>query len=63
MYSVSETAKANNLKPYQYFKHLLTELPERADKDGNIDPSGLDDLLPWSKTLPEECYNLDSRNT
>ena len=56
LYSVSETAKANNLKPYQYFKHLLTELPERADKDGNIDPSGLDDLLPWSKTLPEECY-------
>ena len=56
LYSVSETAKANNLKPYQNFKHLLTELPERADKDGNIDPSGLDDLLPWSKTLPEECY-------
>ena len=46
LYSVSESAKANNLKPYPYFKHLLTELPERADKDENIDPSGLDDLLP-----------------
>ena len=56
LYSVSETAKANNLKPYEYFKHLLTELPQRADKDGNIDPSGLDDLLPWSTTLPKECY-------
>ena len=56
MYSISETAKANNLKPYEYFKHLLSELPNRTDNDGNIDPSGLDDLLPWSQTLPEACY-------
>ena len=56
IYSITETAKANNLKPYEYLKHLLTELPERADKDGNIDSSQLEDLLPWSKTLPEECY-------
>ena len=56
IYSVSETAKANNLKPYEYFKHLLSELPNRADEDGNIDPSGLDNLLPWSEDLPDECY-------
>ena len=26
LYSIAETAKANNLKPYQYFAYLLTEL-------------------------------------
>lgn len=55
-YSLAESAKANNLKPYYYYKHLLTELPKRMDKDGNIDSSKVDDLLPWSKDLPEECY-------
>ena len=28
VYSIAETAKANNLKPYEYFKYLLEELPE-----------------------------------
>lgn len=55
-YSLAESAKANNLKPYKYFEHLLTVLPYRMDENGNIDSSKLDDLLPWSKDLPEECY-------
>lgn len=55
-YSLAESAKANNLKPYPYFKHLLSELPDRMDEQGNIDPSTLDDLMPWAKGLPEECY-------
>ena len=55
-YSIAESAKANGLKPYEYFKYLLTELPDRMDEQGNIDFSTLDDLLPWSKSLPEECY-------
>lgn len=54
-YSIAETAKANNLKPYMYFKHLLSELKERADKDGKVDPATLDDLMPWAESLPEEC--------
>lgn len=55
-YSIAESAKANDLKPYYYFKHLLTELPSRMDDKGNIEPSTLDDLMPWAKELPEECY-------
>ncbi|MDO4621253.1 MAG: IS66 family transposase [Lachnospiraceae bacterium] len=55
VYSISETAKLNGLRPYYYFKHLLTELPNRVDEKGNIDPSSLTDLLPWSEDLPEEC--------
>ena len=50
IYSIAETAKANNLKPYEYFEHLLTEIPKRMD---DSDRSFLDDLLPWSEKLPD----------
>lgn len=55
VYSISETAKANNLRPYYYFKYILTELPNLCDEKGNIDPAQLDYLMPWSESLPEEC--------
>lgn len=55
IYRLSETAKLNNLRPYYYFKHLLTELPNHFDAEGNIGPAKLDHLLPWSKELPDEC--------
>ena len=37
IYSLSETAKLNNLRPYYYFKHLLTELPKLRDEKGNVE--------------------------
>ncbi len=52
IYSIAETAKANNLKPYDYFEHLLTVIPEHLD-DKNLD--FLENLLPWSDNLPEHC--------
>lgn len=52
IYSIAETAKANNLKPYHYFELLLTEIPKHMD-DTNLD--FLEDLLPWSDKLPAEC--------
>lgn len=55
IYSISETAKLNNLRPYYYFKHLLTELPKLCDEKGNIDSAKLEHLLPWAKELPDEC--------
>jgi hypothetical protein len=55
IYSISETAKLNNLRPYHYFKYILTELPKLCDEKGNIDPAELDYLLPWSESLPGEC--------
>jgi len=54
-YSIAESAKFNNLRPYEYFKYLLTELPKRMDKNGNIDPATLDDLMPWAEEIPEIC--------
>ena len=53
IYSLVETAKANNLKIYEYLKHLLTEIPKHID-DTRMD--FLEDLLPWSEKLPEECH-------
>ena len=50
IYSIAETAKANNLKPYDYFEYLLTEIPKH-EEDTNI--NFLKALLPWSETLPE----------
>ena len=52
IYSITETAKANNLKVYEYVEYLLTEIPKHED-DTNLD--FLDDLLPWSPNLPERC--------
>lgn len=51
IYSIIETAKANNLKPYNYLLYLFDQLP-------NVDVSDLDvidSLLPWSDTLPDDC--------
>ena len=43
IYSIAETAKANGLKPYDYFQYLLTEIPKHLeDKDCGF----LEDLLP-----------------
>jgi hypothetical protein len=50
-YSIVETAKENGLNPYQYLMHLFEELP-------NIDVSNenaIDQLLPWSNSLPAHC--------
>lgn len=52
IYSIAETAKANNLKPYDYFKFLLEEIPKHLD---DHDTSFCENLLPWSDQLPVEC--------
>ena len=46
----TETAKANNLKPYDYFVYLLEEIPKHME---DTDRSFLDDLLPWLPNLPD----------
>ena len=47
-YSIIETAKANNIIPFQYLTYLFETLP-------NINLNDLDELdacLPWSEKLP-----------
>ncbi len=51
IYSIAETAKANNLKPYDYFKYILEVIPEHMEDHSR---DFLEDLLPWSENLPAE---------
>lgn len=53
LFSIAETTRANNLKPYEYFKYLLEEIPKHMNDD-HRDMSFLDNLLPWSESLPPE---------
>lgn len=55
IYSVVETAKANNLKPFDYVQYLLEEIPKHMD---DKDRSFLEDLLPWSEKLPERIRKV-----
>ena len=59
IYSIAETAKANNLKPYEYFEYLLTEIPKHMD---DTDRSFLDELVPWSEILPESIRKPKKSN-
>ena len=55
IYSITETAKANHLKPFDYVQYLLEEIPKHME---DKDRSFLEDLLPWSEKLPEEIRKV-----
>lgn len=52
IYSLVETAKANNIRVYDYLELLLTELPKHVDDKDN---SFIQDLLPWSDNVQQKC--------
>lgn len=54
IYSITETAKANNLNPFRYLEYVLTVLKDHQD---DRDYGFIDDILPWSEKLPEICRN------
>ena len=60
VYSIVETAKANNLKPYEYLRLLLTEIPKHMDETS---ATFLDDLLPWSSSIPDFCRKPALQNS
>lgn len=49
IYSIVETAKANNLKIYDYLTYLLTELSKNLQ---DLNTEVPERLLPWSSELP-----------
>jgi len=53
IYSIVETAKADNLKPFDYVQYLLEEIPKHMN---DRDCSFLENLLPWSEKLPVEIH-------
>ena len=48
VYSIVETAKENGLIPFEYLKYLFEKLP-------NLNHESLDELMPWSLSLPSSC--------
>ena len=52
LYTLVETAKANDLNVYAYLDYLLAEMP---NADFYNHPEIIDDMLPWSDKLPESC--------
>lgn len=52
VYSLIETAKANGLNVYAYLRHLLLYMPST---EWQRHPEELDDLMPWSPDVQEQC--------
>lgn len=56
VYSIVETAKANNLNVYMYLVHIFSKMP---GLDFKTDPALLDDFMPWSQKIPDYCRNTE----
>lgn len=52
LYSIAETAKANGLKPYEYFKYVLEFMLEHQD---DAPTSYINEIVPWSDKIPDSC--------
>ena len=52
LYTLVETARANDLNVYAYLDYLLAKMP---NADFYNHPEIIDDMLPWSDKLPESC--------
>lgn len=55
LYSVAETAKANDLKPYEYFKYVLEQMLLRMEDSPK---EFIRDLVPWSDMIPDNCRKM-----
>ncbi|WP_017753736.1 IS66 family transposase [Calidifontibacillus oryziterrae] len=51
IYSIIETAEENNLNPFTYLTYLFEKLPNMDTQDQDA----LDQLMPWSSTIPLTC--------
>lgn len=60
LYSIAETAKANGLNPFEYFKFLMEQLKEYPRND--VPAEELKKLMPWSETLPDCCKQLKKQS-
>lgn len=56
IYSVIQTAIANNLKPLYYLEYVFEQIQMN-------DMLQVSDLLPWSEKIPEKCKNLKGEVT
>lgn len=59
LYSIAESAKANQLKPYEYFVYLLNKLMEYPRN--SIPKEVLSRIMPWSADIPQHCRKTKTR--
>jgi hypothetical protein len=52
LYTLVESARANDLDVYAYLKYLLTEMPNNGHLEN---PEIINNYLPWATELPDEC--------
>ena len=53
VFSLVETARANNLNVFQYLYTVLLYMPDYKDE-----PAGIEMLLPWSDFIQENCSGI-----
>ena len=53
MYSIVETAKANNLNIFQYLYMVLLYMPDYMNSS-----AGIEQLMPWSEFIKEQCSGI-----
>ena len=58
IYSLVETAKANNLNVYQYLYTLLLYMPDYKNE-----PAGVEAMMPWSDFIKERCSGVMDTKT
>jgi hypothetical protein len=51
IYSIIQTALANDLKPLYYLEYIFEEIQNSKNQD-------VRSLLPWSEVIPEKCRNI-----
>ena len=56
LYSIAETAKANGLKPFEYFTYVFEQFLEHANEPVS---AYISDLIPWSDSIPDRCRKLN----
>lgn len=52
VYSITETAMLNGLKPYHYLTYVMEKM---KDLGPFPDKAAISELLPWSNSLPADC--------
>lgn len=52
-YSIAETAKANDLNPFENIKYLMDQLKEYPRN--TVPKEKLLELMPWSESIPDCC--------
>ena len=57
VYSIVETAKANNLNIFQYLQTLLLYMPDYKNE-----PDGIEGMMPWSEFIRVSCSKVEYGN-